>query len=70
MAADALRDPLRIDDMDTTQDYCEDRSIATAMAYERNYSIVYTERGDQIRIISARLATRNEQNNYYPKNGK
>jgi len=33
-------------------------------------TVVYTERGDRIRIISARKATTNERNRYYRGRGK
>ncbi|WP_372015780.1 BrnT family toxin [Tistrella mobilis] len=41
--------------------YGEDRICALGMVDGRLYCVVYTMRGDTIRIISARLATRREQ---------
>lgn len=32
--------------------------------------VVYTERGEKTRIISAREATRNERNDYYRENAQ
>ena len=34
-----------------------------------NYAVSYTERGERIRIISARRATKHEQDDYYQQNG-
>ena len=33
-------------------------------------SVVYTERGETIRIISARRATKHEKDNYYRENAR
>jgi uncharacterized DUF497 family protein len=32
--------------------------------------VVYTERGDRVRIITARRATRHEQDDYFQQNGQ
>jgi uncharacterized DUF497 family protein len=32
--------------------------------------VVYTERGDRVRIITARRATRHEQDDYFEQNGQ
>jgi uncharacterized DUF497 family protein len=43
----------------------EVRYIITGMANGVILTVIYTKRGERIRIISARKATRNEQNEYY-----
>ena len=43
----------------------EDRLVQIGISYKnRLLVVVYTERGDNTRIISARKATRKERNNY------
>jgi hypothetical protein len=69
LAARALRDPLAIEDLDDRDDYGEERIRSTAMADGIVLRIVYTIREDRIRIISARKATRHEENDYYLENG-
>lgn len=46
-------------------DYGEKRFIAIGIAGSHVIVVVYTERGENIRIISARKATKNEQINYF-----
>lgn len=67
-AAFALTDPLIVDELDDRENYGEDRLIACAMGTRKILAIVYTERGEVIRIISARRATQHEQNHYYREN--
>ncbi len=43
----------------------EIRYIITGMAKDVILTVVYTERGERIRIISARKATKHEQTEYY-----
>jgi uncharacterized DUF497 family protein len=43
----------------------EARYVTTGMANAVLLTVVYTERGERIRIISARKATRHEQKEYY-----
>jgi uncharacterized DUF497 family protein len=52
-------------DIDTRVEYGEERSIITGMVRGHILIVVHTERGDRIRIISARKATRQEQHDYY-----
>ncbi len=52
--------------LDSHEDYGEDREIAYgAIGIGTVLADVFTERGDIIRIISARKATRSETRNYY-----
>ena len=52
---------------DTRQDYGETRFVAIGILKGRVIVVVYTERGDTTRIISARKATQYEQINYFKK---
>ncbi len=67
-AAFALSDPLVVEELDDRENYGEDRMIAYAMGTGSILTIVYTERGEATRIISARRATQHEQNHYYREN--
>jgi uncharacterized DUF497 family protein len=59
----AFADPLAIDrlDLDETD---EDRMLLTGLANDVLITVCFVERGHRIRIISARKATRREQNDY------
>jgi uncharacterized protein len=52
-------------DQDTSGDYGEDRFLATGIVEGLLIVVVYTERGERIRIISARKANSHEQREYY-----
>ena len=45
--------------------YGEQRTLVVGVANGRILAVVYTERGDRIRLISARKATKHEQREYY-----
>jgi hypothetical protein len=64
----AFRDPFAIEWIDMRRDYGEERSILLGMVARGVLLIVYTERADNIRIISARRATKYEQDLYYRQN--
>jgi uncharacterized protein len=64
----AFGDPLIVEELDDREIYGEDRIIAYAMGKTELLTIIYTQRGEFTRIISARRATRNEQNGYYRQN--
>jgi uncharacterized DUF497 family protein len=50
--------------------YGEDRYLITGMGGGVLLTVVYTEREETIRIISARRAERREHDNYYSQNSK
>ena len=58
-------DPNAVDDIDSTMDYDEERSILIGMAGSELLVVVYTMRDERIRIISARRPQRHEQERYY-----
>lgn len=64
----AFSDPWRLEDLDQRQDYDEDRIILIGHTDTVLLTVVYTERGQANRIISARRATKDEQDRYYREN--
>ena len=69
LAAKAFRDPLAVEWIDMRQDYGEERSILYGMADGARLVVVFTERDERIRLISARRALRDEKDIYYCENG-
>jgi uncharacterized DUF497 family protein len=63
-----FRDPFAIERLDDRQDYGEERFILIGTAEEAVITVVYTERNGRFRIISARRATRHEQDDYFIEN--
>jgi uncharacterized protein len=67
-AAVAFGDPFAVEWIDLREDYGEERIILLGMVASHVLNVVYTEREERIRIISARRATKNEQDIYYRQN--
>ena len=64
-AATAFGDPLSLTIPDPDHSEQEDRFILLGESFRaRLIVVVHTDRGDRIRLISARLATRNERRSY------
>ena len=63
-AADKLFDDYRLERLDTRRDYGEDRWIALGLIHGNVAVLVYTERGEDIRVISLRKATPEERQIY------
>ena len=64
-ATTVFADPLSITISDPDHSTAEVRFIDIGVSYLGRLLVVsYTERGDRIRLISARLATRNERRQY------
>jgi uncharacterized protein len=57
-------DPLVLIEQDLSENYDEDRFLATGRVDGLLMTVVYTERGDCIRIISARKANCDERRAY------
>ena len=68
-AVQAFRDPFAIEWVDDREAYGEERTVLLAAADGTILVVIYTERSDRIRLISARRATRHEQDRYYRENG-
>lgn len=65
-AIGALEDPFRLEALDERFPYGEERTITLGMATSRILFVVTTSRGDdRTRIISARKATRHEEDRYH-----
>lgn len=62
----AIEDPNRLEEIDSRVEYGEERIRVIGMAFGNVLFVVTTMRGDNTcRIISARRATRYEQERYY-----
>jgi len=69
LAKTVFNDPFAIERLDDREDYGEERFVMIGRA-EGNILlfVAYTEREERIRIISARRATQNEQEDYFQQN--
>ncbi|MBI3850789.1 MAG: BrnT family toxin [Verrucomicrobia bacterium] len=64
-ASTVFGDPLSLTIPDPTHSQAEDRFILLGHSHQRKLLVVvHTERGDNIRIISARRASRRERKSY------
>jgi len=63
-----FRDPFAIELLDDREAYGEGRYVLIGMAVNSVFVVVYTERDDRHRIISARKAAPNEQRFYHESN--
>jgi uncharacterized DUF497 family protein len=61
----AFEDPFALVELDESEEYGEDRFLLIGRAAGGIVVVVYTERGERVRIISAREATEYERRNYY-----
>ncbi len=66
----AFGDPFAIAALDDRKDYGEERYFLIGAANRALLFVAYAERGDRIRIISARRVTRHEQGIYDRQNQK
>ena len=65
-AIPALQDPNRLEEVDEYHGDGEERTIVIGMAVARVLFVITTDRGaEACRIISARRATRHEEDQYY-----
>ena len=67
-AIEAFRDPFAVERIDDREDYGEERINLVGMCRGTLLHVTYAERDGAIRIISARRATRHEQDDYYREN--
>jgi uncharacterized DUF497 family protein len=68
LAIKVFRDPFGIERLDDRADYGEERFILVGAAEGTVVTVAYTERNGRIRIISARQATKHEQDDYFIEN--
>jgi uncharacterized DUF497 family protein len=64
-AAEACEDPFALIELEDSQDYGEDRFLLIGRAQDGVITVIYTERNERIRIISAREANDYERGNYH-----
>ena len=70
-ATEAFADPFATERADPlSARYDEQRFLITGMAQGQLLTVVYTTRGEAIRLISARRATRREHDDYYRQNSE
>jgi uncharacterized DUF497 family protein len=63
-ASRVFDDPFALIEQDLEEDHGEDRFRATGLVAGLLITVAYTERGDRLRIISARKANNDEQRAY------
>ena len=63
-AAWVFADSMRLDAVDTRRDYGELRRVVVGEVLGRVWVVVYTFRGEAVRLISARKANEREQTRY------
>ncbi len=63
-------DPFGVGEIDDRENYGEYRFTIVGMVEGTLIFVAYTEREDRVRIITARRATRHEQDDYYEQNGQ
>ena len=69
-AAAAFGDKFAVEWIDEREDYGEERSVLLGMTGGQLFYVAFTERDINIRIISARRATRHEQDIYFRQNAE
>ena len=67
-ARGVFRDAFGIEFIDDREDYGEDRFVIIGMTDGRLLTVVFTPRGDRVRIISARKAEPHERRIYHEHN--
>jgi len=67
-ARGVFKDPFAIEELDDRRDHGEERFILIGMASARLLTVIYTMRGDCIRVISERGAEPYEQRLYHEHN--
>jgi uncharacterized DUF497 family protein len=67
-AKKVFEDPFAVEFLDDRQDYDEERMVIIGAVESHILFVAYTERKEVIRIISARRATRHEQEIYLEEN--
>ena len=63
-------DPFMVEALDDTEDYGEERFLVIGMVEGQLMSVIYTPRRGRYRLISARHATRDEQDHYFTQNSR
>ena len=67
-AVKAYLDPFAVELIDEREDYGEERINLVGMCGDVLLHVTYTERGERVRLISARRAEKHEQDDYFREN--
>ena len=67
-AREVFKDAFAVETLDDRVDYREERFSIIGMARGVLLFVAYTVRGDRLRLISARRATKHEQEDYFRQN--
>jgi hypothetical protein len=65
MACEVFKDGDKLERADASSEYGEERWIVLGRVEQTILFVVYTQRGQRIRLISARRANRDEQRRYW-----
>ncbi len=68
LAKTVFKDPFAVELLDDREDYGEERFVIIGMAEGHVLFVAFTEREERIRIVSARRATQDEQDDYFRQN--
>ncbi|HEY7551536.1 MAG TPA: BrnT family toxin [Hyphomicrobiaceae bacterium] len=63
-----FKEAFAVEELDDREDYAEERFTIVGMSGHTLLFVAFTPRGVRIRIISARRATKHEQDDYYQQN--
>ena len=66
----AFSDPFMVEVLDDSEDYSEERFLLIGMVDGQLLSVTYTPRQGSYRLISARRATKDEQDHYFTQNSQ
>jgi uncharacterized protein len=69
-ARKAFSDPLMVEVLDDSEDYGEARFLLIGMVAGQLITVVYTPRQGRYRLISARQASKDEQDHYFTQNSQ
>jgi uncharacterized protein len=64
----AFADPFMLEVLDDSEDYGEERYLVLRAVEDQIFSVVYTRPQERFRLISARRATKDEQDYYFSQN--
>jgi uncharacterized DUF497 family protein len=64
----AFSDPFMVEVLDDSEDYGEERFLLIGMVAGQLITVVYTPRQGRYRLISARHASKDEQDHYFTQN--
>ena len=64
-AKQVFEDDFAVDEVDDSMEYEEDRFIITGLMDGYLITVIYTERNDTLRLISARKASKYEERKYH-----